>query len=162
MKKNAGKYSLLALLSTVIIFMGFYRDFVFKSINALIKAYDYQLDYSMPNGLQFLNDWQPSALVRLKWVLTIVCSLIFMGLTIAVLRLLFPSRNKSKLVYVIYLTLTILSGLLMSIGFIFPALALKMYTLSRYLMGFLQSPLILMILIPAYKLSLTEKNSISN
>lgn len=80
MKKNAGKYSLLALLSTVIIFMGFYRDFVFKSINALIKAYDYQLDYSMPNGLQFLNDWQPSALVRLKWVLTIVCSLIFMNI----------------------------------------------------------------------------------
>ncbi len=50
----------------------------------------------------------------------------------------------------------ILSAIFIALGFLFSGASAKMYEFARYLMGMLQSPLILMILIPAFKLAEKE------
>jgi ABC-type Na+ efflux pump permease subunit len=62
----------------------------------------------------------------------------------------------------VYAVVMLLSGLFMILGAAFEGLSDRMYEFARYLMGMVQSPIILMIMIPAFKLSGSEPNNITN
>jgi len=153
----------LSLIVCFLLFLGFYRDFVFKSINALLKAWDFNMDYAMPSSLRFLENYQYDTLLNLKWLLTFVFSLLYLIIALITVHLLFKNKNYLRITIGTYLGIAIFSGIFMLIGHYFQTTTNKMYEFARYFMGMAQSPIILMVLIPAFKLSEKEiTKSMSN
>ena len=62
----------------------------------------------------------------------------------------------------LYAFVTVIAGMFMITGYVIEGISEKMYEFARYLMGMAQSPIILMILIPAFKLSEQEQTNIEN
>lgn len=147
----------ITLILISIVFFSFYRDFVFKSINALLQAWDYDMDYPIHPTLSFLKKYEYSTVYNFKWFLTLFFSGIFLFLLIWTIKVLFNNKRYRTVAILSYLIITILSALFMFVGYIFTDLAEKMYEASRFLMGMAQSPIILMILIPLFLLSEKEK-----
>jgi hypothetical protein len=141
----------------LLVFFGYLRDYLFKSVNALLKAWDYDRDYYLPAPLSFLENYDYNTLVNLKWLMTLIFSLIYLVLCVASLRIVFKSHRYLRLAIFTYVAIIILSGLFILAGMVFSGSSEKMYEFARYIMGMAQSPLILMILIPALKLSEKEK-----
>ena len=160
--RSLKKKILFLLIICILLFLGYYRDFVFKNINALLKAWDFNMDYSMPLSLGFLKNYNYDMLVNIKWLLTLLFSLIYMSVAIITINLFFKNRNYIKITIAVYIGITILSGLFIAVGYLVEGSSEKMYEFARYLMGMLQSPIILMILIPAFKLSEKENKNITN
>jgi hypothetical protein len=162
MKRSAKKYILLLAIVCVLLLLGYYRDFVFKTINALLQAKDYDAVFTAPPTLQFLDHYSAAGLIKLKWALTLLFTLVYLGLTLFTIRIVFDEQKYSRLTIGVYIVIMLLSGILMLMGYAFDGLAERMYEPARYLMGLAQSPVILMILIPAFKLSGQEHNNIAN
>jgi hypothetical protein len=139
----------IVLLFIAFISVGFYRDFLFKSINALLKSWDYEMDYEMPAGLRFFEQLDYNVIVRIKWVLTLVFTGIYLLLTLWTLHVLFNEKRYLRLTLMSYMIVVIISALLSFLGYLVPGIEPRTYYFARYLMGFLQSPLIVMILVPS-------------
>lgn len=161
MKRFTKKYILLLLIVCVLLLMGYYRDFVFKTINALLQAKEYDAVFTSPPTLQFLDHYSAEALIKLKWALTLLFTLVYCGITLFTINIVFGKKKYNQLTIAAYAVIILLSGMLMLLGYAF-GLAEHMYEPARYLMGLAQSPVILMILIPAFKLSGQEHNNIAN
>ncbi len=142
----------------MLLLLGYYRDFVFKNINALLKALDYQIDYDMPLSLHFLGNCTYTTLLNIKWGLTLLFGIIYLVISIITIQLLFNNKKQTHITIAVYIAITLVSALFICIGFIFKSTSETMYEFARYLMGMAQSPIILMILIPAFKLSEKENN----
>jgi hypothetical protein len=150
------KYFYFLLIVISLSGVGFYREFVFYNINALLQAMDADVDYEMPLSLNFLTNFEYHTLVNLKWLLTILFAALYLVISLITIKLLFHN-NKYKLITIgVFGGVTALSGIFILIGFIIKSRDDKMYEIARFLMGILQSPIILMLLIPAFKIS--EKN----
>lgn len=162
MKHSAKKYGSLLLMILVILLLGYYRDFLFRTLNSILQARDYESAYNVPPSLKFLDGYSYSMLVRLKWILTIAFSLLYLSLSLITLRLLFNNRKYGLITIGVYIIVMAVSGIFMFLGVLFQDISPRMYEIARYLMGMAQSPIILMILIPAFKLSGQEPNNISN
>ena len=141
--------------------LGFYRDFVFKSINALLQAWDHDMDYAMPRSLNFLSNYGYDTIVNIKWLLTLIFSLAYLGISIAVIRFMFRNRAYNRITIASYAGIIAVSALLIIMGLLFKSTSEKMYEFARYLMGMAQSPIVVMILIPAFKLAEKEKTTTS-
>lgn len=148
----------LIILALAIIFSGYLRDSIFKSMNALLRAWDLDQDYYLPRFLSFLENYEYNTIVNLKWLLTVLFSIVYLIFSILAIKLLFNDRKYFKITFFTYIGIMIVSGLFITTGFMFESTAEKMYEFARYLMGMAQSPIVLMILIPAFKLS--EKENI--
>jgi hypothetical protein len=162
MKLSAKKYGYLVVIVIVLLLLGYYRDFVFRTINSMLQAHDYETTFDPPFSMGFLKDCSYDGLLTLKWLLTIVFSLVYLATTLITLRILFNNKKSGSVTIGLYVALMLVSGLFMLCGFLFEATSLRMYEFARYLMGMAQSPVILMILIPAFKLSGQEPNNITN
>ncbi len=147
------KKSLLILIICLLLFLGFYRDFVFKNINALLKAWDFDLEYSMPNSLKLFENLEYATLVNLKWLLTLLFSIIYLIIPVYTIHLLFKNKKYTVITIYLYVSITVMSSLFILTGVVFENTSDKMYEFARYFMGMLQSPIILMILIPTFKLA---------
>ena len=154
---KAKKIIHITLILISIVFFSFYRDFLFKSINALLQAWDYDMDYPIHTTLSFLKKYEYSTVYNFKWFLTLFFSGIFLFVLIWTIKVLFNNKRYRTVAILSYLIITILSALFMSVGYFFTDSAEKMYEASRFLMGMAQSPIILMILIPIFLLSEKEK-----
>ncbi|MCW3082636.1 MAG: hypothetical protein JWP12_2 [Bacteroidetes bacterium] len=139
--------------------LGFYRDFVFKNINALLQARDHNMDYAMPRSLNFISNYEYTTIVNIKWLLTLVFSLLYLGISIAVIRFMFHNRNYNRITIASYAGIIIVSAVLITAGLLFKSTSEKMYEFARYLMGMAQSPIVVMILIPAFKIAEKEKTT---
>ncbi len=152
----------LIFLTVSIIFLGYLRDSIFKSINALLRAWDLNQDYYLPRFLSFLENYEYNTLVNIKWLLTLLFSIFYLFFSLLAMKLLFNNRKYFKITLFTYLGIIILSGLFIIAGYLFESSSEKMYEFARYLMGMAQSPIVLMILIPTFKLSEKENNKTSN
>jgi hypothetical protein len=122
----------IAALIVVTIILGFLRDYVFVSINHTIES------GSDINGhLQIL-----------KWILTSFCSVLYMGITCAFLFLLFCSRKYVWIAISVYVLIFAVAFLIGGIGSITVSFG-RIYPLVRAILGIAQSPIVMMILIPA-------------
>ena len=156
--KSIKKTALLILIACILLFFGYYRDFVFKNINALLKAWDADMDFKMPPSLFFLENYDYDTLVNIKWLLTILFSFIYLSIAIITIQLLFNNKKHIRVTVLSYLAITIVSGVFILTGYFFQNTSEKMYEFARYLMGMAQSPIVLMLLIPAFKLSEKENS----
>ena len=84
-----------------------------------------------------------------KWTWTIVFSLFYFETAYLSILYLFRNENLLRVLIFLYLGLIALSGLFYLVGMIESSTEYG-YRISRYFMGFLQSPLPLLILIPAH------------
>jgi hypothetical protein len=153
---------LLFLIFVLILATGYIRDYVFKSINALMKAWDFDMEYIMPPALRFFENMEYETIEQSKWILTLFFTLVYLAITMLTLKIIFPQRSWFRISAYTYGAIILISALLMGIGFVAPSQAESMYGFSRYLMGLAQSPIVLMVLIPALKLSQQEKPKITN
>lgn len=157
-KANSIKlWSYAAIIIFLVIFIGFLRDSIFKTINAILLAWDLDQDYFLPPFLSFLENYEYETLENLKWLLTLLFSLLYLIITLLTIKLLFNNSRYIKIAVFTYIGIIFTSGIFILTGFVFSPTALKMYEFARYLMGMAQSPVILMILIPTFKLSEKEK-----
>jgi hypothetical protein len=151
---SRGKKTLyIALIIIVLLIIGFYREFVFKNINALIQAIDADMDYEMPSSLNFLSGYQYQTLINIKWVLTIVFAALYLIISMITIKVIFDNQKFRKITMMVFLAVTLLSGIFILLGFLIKSRNDNMYEIARFLMGILQSPIILMLLIPAFKLA---------
>lgn len=156
------KFSILSLIVLLILVLGYYRDFIFKGVNAIIQAKELNVSYTAASSLQFLHTYPIPFLLKLKWTLTLIFSVIYLGITLFTIHFIFRNPKFNRITIITYLTVGFISGVFMLTGYVFTGLSDKMYEFSRYLMGMAQSPIILMILIPGFKLSLQERSNIPN
>lgn len=147
----------ITIITILVILTGYLRDSVFKTINALLRSWDLGQDYFLPPFLSFLENYEYDTLVNLKWLLTLLFSILYLMLSIFTVKLIFNDRKYFKITIWTYAGIIILSGFFIVIGYIFSGTSEKMYEFARYLMGMAQSPIVLMILIPTFKLSEKEK-----
>lgn len=148
---------IVALLAT-----GFYRDFLFKSINALLQSWDNDMDYIMPFGLSFFEEMEYDRIVNMKWFLTFVFSMIYLAISMFTIRELFQNKRYTRITIYSYLALLALSSLFILSGKLIEGLSDSSYEIARYLMGIAQSPLVLMILIPGFKLAEKQNSNTGN
>lgn len=146
----------IGILALMLVFSGYLRDSIFKSMNALLRAWDLDQDYYLPKLLSFLQDYEYNTIVNLKWILTILFSILYLIFSLLAVKLFYNDWKYYKITILTYLGILILSGLFILSGFIFEGSSEKMYEFARFLMGMAQSPIVLMILIPAFKLSEKE------
>lgn len=143
----------------ILLLTGFCRDFIFKSINALLQAWDHDMTYAMPRGLGFFESYEYGTIVNLKWLLTLLFSLLYLLIAIIVIRYTFHNKKFVRITIAAYFGIICLSALLIATGLLLKNSSEKMYEFARYFMGMAQSPIILMVLIPAFKLAEKEQTA---
>ena len=146
----------ITIITILVILTGYLRDSVFKTINALLRSWDLEQDYFLPPFLSFLENFEYDTLANLKWILTLLFSFSYLILSLFAIKLIFNNRKYLEITIWTYVGIIILSALFIAIGYLFSGSSEKMYEFARYLMGMAQSPLVLMILIPTFKLSEKE------
>ena len=152
---------LLALLAIVIVYCGFFREYVFQNLNAWIGEMYYKENvYQLPENLYVFKRFTYDELYTLKWILTLTCMVIYMGLTLTVIKIIYRDRKYLVITVGTFFALFIIAGICYVAGNLLNNYYYG-YTLSRIFMGMVQSPLVLMILVPAFQLSRgsAEKNN---
>ncbi len=143
----------------ILLFLGYFRDYIFININFLsgVKYYpNIVTDYKLPQQLFFLNAFTYEQLYYGKFLVTMLFSASFLVVSIIVIKKLFSSLTYVKWTVYTYISLIVLSGVFYTYGMLFNDFN-NGYKLSRVFMGFLQSPFVLMVLVPAFKIA--EKNN---
>lgn len=153
------KLRYLVVLGCVLLLfvIGFFREFVFENIN-LHMTHLSQNDgmVNLPGPLILLKSFSYQQLYYTKFVLVVLFAALYFGFTFLGLSSFYGSYN--------YLTITLLFfGGVFTLSFVIFIIGkvtgkgAEAYSISRYLIEFIQSPLSLFILIPATKLLNEEK-----
>ena len=153
---------IIFIMAILAIATGFLRDTVFKTINAILRAWDLDQDYFLPPFISFLQNLEYQTLVNLKWLLTLFFSLIYLSLSIIIVKTLFKGNKYKRITVFTYFGVFVVSAGFIVSGYVFKSSSEKMYEFARYLMGMAQSPIILMILIPTFKLMEKEIDKTTN
>lgn len=151
MKKN--KKIFLALFIILLIALSFFRESVFININAHMWYLYYQNDksYLLP-WLSFLKPLSYSQLYSLKWILTVFFSILFFSLTSIIIKLMFNEWKFIKWTLIVFCGFLSVAALSYTAGILFNNTS-DGYIVSRFFIGLVQSPFLLIFLIPAFKLS---------
>ncbi len=119
-------------LTAVVIALGFLRDYIFVSIN--------EKTGQGPGGMGELFFW--------KWPLTIGFASLYFVLTCLFLHLLFAQKKYIRLAVFAYAVLFAVSFIVTAGGYLISSFE-NVYPFIRTVMGIAQSPIVMMILIPA-------------
>ena len=144
---------LLAMLILFLIILGFIENFLFVNINEhLYHLYFGTENSRMSDRLVLLRSWSYDDLMWLKWGMTILSTVLYFIATVAVLNLIFNYRK--YVLYTLYLYVAVIAlSFIFYMGGSLIGFPNEGYMLSRFAMGFVTSPIPLMALIPAFKLS---------
>lgn len=147
------QWILAGLMTIVLITLGGFREIIFVNINEQIVFNSGQVEtYRVLDALSFLQDYDTESLTSLKWILTVSFALVFLLLAMVSFRFILQDKAGAKWMLVVYAGGIILAGIVFIVGRLFgdPEIG---YTLSRAIMGALQSPFPLMLMIPARMLA---------
>ncbi|HAW20967.1 MAG TPA: hypothetical protein DCX14_12360 [Flavobacteriales bacterium] len=148
MKNRLRFISISLLLVVLLASTGYVREFLFVNINEQLSFLWYGHETSnMSRVLSFLDGFDYWTIYYLKWALTGVFSVIYLIETTLALKYLFNSFYARESVF-LYAALIVVSTILF-VGYSAFDNAEDGYLLSRFFMGLAQSPVPLMILIPA-------------
>jgi hypothetical protein len=144
----------------ILILVGFLREFLFVNIGyQSTKVYyrDPEFTYELPRSLKWLSSFTYHQLYYGKWLLTVFFYAIYYSITAVTIRFLYRSRRYNLVTIVVHLVLFGIAGVFYLLGYLMNRNA-EGYTLAREIMGLLQSPLILMILLPTFYLFQASEN----
>jgi len=136
---------LTGLLLLFIFFVGYIREAVFLVINSVYKDQKFPYNYAYITPPDFLYQWNETTLLYLKWGLTLFFSLTFTGLTLGLIHYYFKIKKYDKFTLLIYGILILFAAIVSIIGIIINSFD-SVYTLSRFIIGLVQSPLISLVL----------------
>lgn len=143
---------LIALSVLTVVALSFLRESVFENLNAHMWYLYYHSDKSyLPSYLSFLKQFSYNQLYWLKWALTIFFSLLFLVFSCLLMMLVFKEKKFIRWTIYSYLAIILVAAIAYLGGVLFNN-AGNGYTISRFFMGLVQSPFLLIFLIPAFKL----------
>lgn len=153
MSSKTKKYFFYTSLIFLFIVLGFMRDFIFINLNYQMgKLYYKDYNFILPEPLYFLNNFTYQGLIYLKWILTGIFFILYFLVTVLSIKRIFNNKKYIKLSIGFYFILTVVAALVYLIGAVFFN-SERAYNLSLFFTHMIQSPLVLMILIPAFKLT---------
>lgn len=147
---------ILVFFIFLLLVISFLRESVFENINAHSWYLYYENDAShLPAFLSFFKRFSYAELYRIKWVLTAMFSLLFLFLSSAIIKIIFRKKKFIVWTFYTYAAIVIVSAISFLLGKLLNH-AESGYHISRFFMGLLQSPFLLIFLIPAFKLVTAE------
>lgn len=143
---------LIALSVSAIVALSFLRESVFENINGHMWYLYYYNDKSyLPSYLSFLKQLSYNQLYWSKWGLTAFFSLLFLSFSCLLMVLVFKEKKFIRWTIYSYLAVVLVAAMAYLGGALFNN-AENGYLISRFFMGMVQSPFLLIFLIPAFKL----------
>lgn len=144
----------IAAIVILMVYTGFLRDWMSVNINFQLGFLYYGWDENPTSplvvrateGLEYITIW------RFKWLLTIITAMVYATMTATIGYLAFLDRKFIRLTLISFLVVIVVSGVFYVLGQFFGSNH-QGYLLARALMDFVQSPFVLMVLIPAFFLS---------
>jgi hypothetical protein len=164
--KSSGNRLFYSIVIAILVALGFLRDFIFIGINTQLSKLYYkeingsEYDYQLPASLSFFNDLGYSSLSKWKWALSFVFTGVYFIIGAIVIKRIFPAQRLSvRIVAAAHVVLIVLAGIFYLAGVISGNWK-GAYPLSLTFSHFAQSPVVLMVLIPAFKLmEMSDKRS---
>ena len=141
------------LLIILLIFFGYLRDFLFVNINSQLDKLNNKASFSeLSPKLSFITNFSYRQLYIGKWGLTLLFIFIYFILSQVLIKKMFKEKKFLTWTSYSFLIIIVISSLFYVYGVVFNDYE-RGYALSRVFMGMMQSPFVLMVLIPAFKLS---------
>jgi hypothetical protein len=141
-------------------FLGYFRNFVFMAINAETSAIYYHAQGpDLPGFLQFLSSKDYDYLIKLKWILTILFTLVFFATSLFIMKIFFKEPVYLKICVILYSFLSVASFFMMGIGYFFRSFSYHAFNIARNIMHISQSPFtVLLLCVIAYYYKRTSKS----
>jgi hypothetical protein len=142
--------------------LGYLREFFFVNLNVILfeKYYHSVSPVPVPSVMDIFRQFSYASLYYSKYLYTLIWVLIFFGASLLSLKKLTRTPFLIRLLVYIYGLLLLLAALSMLYGyFVNGRLQEDEYTISRWLMGIAQSPIICLILVASEKLYLKSFQS---
>ena len=143
MKSKYIKYLKLIFWVIILFSVGFIRDFIFISINDRLGTPIGTLPFSL---YAFDNPYY-----ILKWVLTQAFCDVYLIIACFIIYVIYKNKKYIKITVAFYVSFMVVSLISLGIGHLFKNDAMG-YRFARDLMGLVQSPALVMIMVPAFKL----------
>jgi len=151
------RIALLLLAVVAVVLLGVFREFVFVNINYHLKYIYYEQAESYAHSFfDFLNNYSYSAVYYSKWWLTAIFSVVYIGLTLLIIYCVYPEKRYIRWTLFTYGLLIAVSSLLFLFGWLLGDMD-NLYYITRKVMGIVQSPVVAMFLIPAFRLLPVQK-----
>ena len=153
MKSKPVRIVLGAVLVLLMVALGFWRDWMSVNINYQISflTKGWENNPAAPSIQRLADGYEAMTLWRFKWLLTLATAVVYCAMTAAIGYLVFLEKKFVRLTLWAFGIITVLSGAFYVLGSLFSATGMG-YFFARAFMDFVQSPLVLMVLIPAYLL----------
>jgi hypothetical protein len=156
------KNKLAWIIGFVLLFavLGYFREFFFVNLNVILfmKYYSSAPALPVPEVMKVFEHFSYPQLYYSKYFFTFLWTAIFFGASYWTLLKFTSNRIFIRLLFYSYIILLGLSFLSMAYGYLIKEqLASDEYTLSRWLMGVAQSPIICLILLASEKLYKTTE-----
>ena len=135
----------LGILIPLIILLGFLRDYFFVNINWVYLTLTINRKNAARPEFYELLEWSTDEILGLKWALTVLFYLLYLGLTLLIIHIAFKKRSLNILTFLLYVGIFVVSGLLYIIGWITGSSA-DLYGVIHWLMSMAQSFFPLMFL----------------
>jgi len=146
-KGLVNKLPLILLMALTIYFLGYFRNFLFVSINAQSSSIYYKdTTPTLPAFMSFISGKSYLYLIRLKWILTFLFSLSFCLSSMLFIRIFFTERIYLKICLIFYAFMMFASLFMMALGYIIPSFSVHAFNISRNLMHITQSPFTVLLL----------------
>lgn len=147
---------------SVFALLGFLREFFFVHLNNIMYGMYYQRETSLPipSGMRFFLNYSYNTLYYAKYAFTLIFTSLYFFISFFALNLIEPANFFRKVLTYTYLALLLLAACSMLYGyFLYNRLADEEYTISRWLLGVAQSPIVCLILLASAKLYKTSIES---
>lgn len=135
------------ILFTVVVLLGFLRDYLFYNINWVYKTLTENRPLQAREEFHFLLEFNPQEIIFLKWILTFKFLIVFGILTWLVIKRAFNNPLYSKITLFLFVGIIGVSGVLFVV-YKMTGSPSSMYAVIRSLIGLGQSfvPLILLFI----------------
>ena len=150
---NKIRWLIVALL--LFVTLGYFREFFFVHLNIIMfeKYYNSVSPVQPPAIMNVFRGFSYDTLYYSKYIYTLLWTLVFFGANFFALKKLTDTPYFIKLLFYAYLLMLSLAFISMVYGyFVNGRLQDDEYTLSRWLLGIAQSPIICLILVASEKL----------
>jgi hypothetical protein len=152
-RKRADVLFVLAVI-VCLVSLGFIREHVFVNLNYQSAKVVYHDDfgYTLPASMTWLEGMSYAQLYWLKFPLTLLFAILYFAVSWVTVKRFFRGRRFIRWTVLVYALMFLVSLLLFLAGY-FIGKYEAFYSVSRYIMGIQQSPLLLMLLALAFNMA---------
>jgi hypothetical protein len=138
------------VFAAVFFILGYFRNFIFLSINNRASALYYNEPSFVLSGiLSFFNQFSYKDLITLKWILTFLFSVFFTLLSLATVSTLFHNQQYNSLCLILNIFVIVISVIFIFSGRFIASFSNSGFVISRSLIHLEQSPIITLIMVMA-------------